>query len=200
MSEKLFEAVYYFNTARIDKLLTDGIDINSFYYSQHVLHYPIMDGYHDIVEFLISRDANVNAPYYQGWRLLHLACSQGGPKITQLLLENGAEPNFQDDKGNSALHTAVYRGGQTATDVSDDDLENIGIQHYLDNIKLFIKYNANINIQNNAGATPLFEAVAGNNLNAVRVLLDLGADAMIPDYQGRLPTMIATTEEISDLL
>lgn len=94
MSEKLFEAVYYFNTARIDKLLTDGIDINSFYYSQHVLYYPIMDGYHDIVEFLISRGANVNEPYYQGRRLLHLACSQGGPKITQLLLENGAEPNF----------------------------------------------------------------------------------------------------------
>lgn len=197
---ELFQAVCHFKTARIDKLLKDGYDINSLYYSEHILYHPIVEGYYDIVDFLIHRGANVNGPSVQGQRLLHLACSMGGPRIIELMLENGADPNVQDTNGNSALHTAVYRGGQTATDVSDDDLEDIGIQYYLDNIKLLIKYNANINIQNNTGATPLFEAVAGNNLNAVRLLLEFGADVNIPDHRGRLPATIATCNEISDLL
>lgn len=88
-------------------------------------------------------------------------------------------------------------------DASDNDDKLTDIQYYLDSIRLLITYKVNINIRNNAGATALFEAVMFNNLNAVQVLLELpegGADATIPDNQGRLPSTIAKCNEISDLL
>ena len=110
--------------------------------------------------------------------MLHVACRHGETEIAHLLLVNGVNPNFKNDNGNSAPYTAIYRGAQRSTAVSVAD----------------------INIQNNTRATPLFEAVAANNLNAVRILLELGVDANIPNHQGRLPLTIATCNEISNIL
>lgn len=65
MSHRLFSAVFRFDTAEIDKLLANDVNINSLEYDKHILHDPIENGRYDIVKFLIERGADVNSRAFQ---------------------------------------------------------------------------------------------------------------------------------------
>jgi ankyrin repeat protein len=69
----------------------------------------------------------------------------------------GGNPDSIDEKGYSLLHWACQ---ESMTDC----------------IEILARYNADLNIENKHGMTPLYNASGENNTNVVNKLLDLGAD------------------------
>ncbi|MBL7471733.1 ankyrin repeat domain-containing protein [Robertkochia sediminum] len=79
-------------------LVENGADIDK---SNHLNFTPLMravaSGKIDIVEYLITKNANINAQTDFGrYSPLHYACSRNNMQIVELLLENGANPDMKD--------------------------------------------------------------------------------------------------------
>lgn len=132
-------------------------------------------------EFLLSRGAPIDITDFEG--ATPLMRSITNPEIVALLLEQGADPNAQDGYGNSALHYATRRyyvfGGQFDAGDPYDSSEVI---------RLIAAAGGDVNIQNNAGETPLISAAIHNAATAertVEVLIELGADPSISDATDR---------------
>jgi ankyrin repeat protein len=86
----------------------------------------------------------------------------------RLLLEHGADAKAKTYGGLTALHSAAYKG-------------NLAM------IKLFLDAGAEVNVADGRGFTPLMMAANSKNKNpeAVRLLLDRGADIEAKDELGR---------------
>ena len=93
----------------------------------------------DIVEYLISKGADVNIGFY-GISPLHLAVFTGNRQLCELLVSQGASVNAGDNNGSTPLHIAALRGNK--------------------DIALFlISSGADVNIKDNEGNTPEDRAV-----------------------------------------
>jgi hypothetical protein len=111
--------------------------------------------------------------------LLVLASVHGHAGAVSFLLNAGADPN------------AVYVNGETA-------LMFGASARWPDVVRVLIAGGAELDRRDTLGMTALHKAVLGgmpyNRTSAadtVRALLDAGADASIPDQQGRLPLQLA---------
>ena len=66
---------------------------------------------------------------------------------------------------------------------------------------MLLKCGASTNIlDNNFGATPLHHAVGDRNIQAVRLLLEHGADVHARDKRGKTPSQLTKQQEIVELL
>ena len=66
---------------------------------------------------------------------------------------------------------------------------------------MLLKCGASTNIlDNNFGATPLHHAVGDGNIQAVRLLLEHGADVHARDKRGKTPSQLTKQQEIVELL
>ena len=74
------------------------------------LHIAAAHDRSDIVELLLSYDADVNARSDGGWSSLHNASEIGSEKIVRILLKAGAEINAKLLNGMTALHLAAQGG------------------------------------------------------------------------------------------
>lgn len=105
-------------------------------------------------------------------------------KLSALL---DAEPALLDvrsgDTGNAMLHHAAYRGKPTV-------------------VRELLRRNANVNILNAYGCTPLQDCVSGNDGTAeiASLLLDKGADPTIPNRSGETPLQRAMAKNRDDLI
>jgi ankyrin repeat protein len=71
-----------------------------------LLHHAAVAGQYEIADFLISKNANINAETIKGETPLHLAVSRGREKIVKLLILNGADVNLRNKYGNTPLQIA----------------------------------------------------------------------------------------------
>src|SRR5262249_43088270 len=116
-----------------------------------------------------------------------------------LLLDNGADPNTVDWRGYNPL-LLVVRDSHYGIDLANKD-------KIVTIVKSLLAHGANPNIRLKApsfgpvvttndvsleGATPLLLASEVNNTEAVRVLLDAGADPRITTEQGMTPLIMAS--------
>jgi len=116
---------------------------------------------------LIQKQENVNLKYKYGRTLLHHAIIRNKPELVKKLLQLKADPNI--------LSSFNYSPLMFAAQYSDFDIFNI-----------LIAYGADPSIKDNDGKkigektrnnTPIIiEAVAQNNYNVVKILLENGAD------------------------
>lgn len=67
-------------------------------------------GRRDVVEFLLTNDASIQACDEGGLHPLHNACSFGHADVVRLLLEAGASPNTTDNWNYTPLHEAASKG------------------------------------------------------------------------------------------
>lgn len=67
-------------------------------------------GRRDVVEFLLSTGASIQARDDGGLHPLHNACSFGHANVVRLLLEAGANPNTCDNWNYTPLHEAAIKG------------------------------------------------------------------------------------------
>jgi ankyrin repeat protein/Tfp pilus assembly protein PilF len=78
------------------------------------LHHAAVAGQYKIAEFLISKNANINAETIKEETPLHLAVSRGRKRIIKLLIINGANLNVRNKYGNTPLQIAKANGDQDA--------------------------------------------------------------------------------------
>ncbi|GLD48324.1 myotrophin [Lates japonicus] len=70
------------------------------------LHYAADFGQTDVVEYLISMGADVNAPDKHGFTPLISACYEGHTSCVKVLLEKGADKDQKAPNGTSAFEAA----------------------------------------------------------------------------------------------
>ena len=75
-------------------------------FNQTPLHIACENGNKEIVEFLISKGADVNAVDYILNTPLHIACSHNYFEIIELLISNGAEIMCYNENNSIPLHNA----------------------------------------------------------------------------------------------
>ena len=94
---------------------------------------------------------------------MHWCATEGNENICRLVLDHNADVNIQDKYGSTPLHLSVRRNG---------DCSEI--------IDLLVKYGVqNLSIRDAKGSTPLQIAVRLFNAQAVKTLVDLGADISV---------------------
>ncbi|KAH8248960.1 hypothetical protein KR032_004576 [Drosophila birchii] len=108
-------------------------------------------GYVDLVSYLISKGANVNAVDKEGDSALHYAAFGNQPTTMRVLLQNGAEVNFLNSSHCSALHICAHKKTPHC-------------------VRELLEHNANVNIQDSYGDTALHDAIGKENTEVVELL------------------------------
>lgn len=167
----------------IESRLDKGADINAEYYSNldwTMLHCAVKFGQKEIVEFLIDKGADVNKRTEfnrSGVNItpLHLIGAGDYKAIGELLISNGAEIDTKDFKNETPLFYAV------------DSNHDKGV------IEFLIEKGADVNIKstNDVKYTVLHIAAKRNNVDAIKLLINNGAEVDSKDDYDRTPLYYA---------
>ncbi|XP_044751749.1 serine/threonine-protein phosphatase 6 regulatory ankyrin repeat subunit B-like [Coccinella septempunctata] len=201
----------------------ERIDINSRNEEQDqtVLHVAVKLKFSECVRILLKYRANANIRDYDNKTPLHLSPDA---TITKLLIESGAQINVKDIKFRTPLHHAVKtrdvqsvylllqhganvasssENGRTPlilaakvneTTTKEDKKEMLAI------LEALLKANhSSINSPDCKGATPLYYAVKGDFPEAVKALLEHGADSA-KIFEDKTLLHIAAEKQSSDVL
>ncbi|RFU77308.1 ankyrin 1 [Trichoderma arundinaceum] len=142
-------------------LVDSGADPNSPLISPPILtqiinNYEATERQHEIFEFFLSHNADVNAKDSDGTPvLIHASATGQIDEFIQGLLDHGADVNVLNSDNQSALYTATLNRNYELT-------------------KLLLEKGANVNEMNTSNITPLYFAVPETEI--VRLLLEKGAD------------------------
>lgn len=156
------------NAARI--LLDAGADVCNKGTSSECL--PLIDAVGsdqiEMVAFLLSKGANVNAKASYNRTPLFIAVCRRNVELASLLLETGAEANIMSN-GRTALIASVL----------NDDVKMT---------ELLLAHGANVNTQSEYHSTPLYIAYRRDNIEIGQILLQHGAEPTIKnDDGGKIP-------------
>lgn len=155
--------------SRVKLLIPDIIDVNDVDQDGITpIRLAVLSGRVDILEYLISKGADINATGEFG-SALDAAAFEGNFEIVEFLLEKGADVNTTDTDGYTPLHSAAN----------------------LDIVKLLLKKDANVNAKNTNGATPLHSAAERGRLELVKLLLKKDADVNAKTKNGDTALSIA---------
>ncbi|WP_366664245.1 ankyrin repeat domain-containing protein [Vibrio coralliilyticus] len=113
---------------------------------------------------------------------LHLAAYHGNEARVIKLLKANPDPDERDSYGGTALHAAMFQGNTRIVELLIDagfDVNAIGPRN---------------------GYTPLHDAVWGNNLPALKVLVANGGDISIKGHDGNTPLEKAVAENKSEIV
>ena len=104
--------------AEVKRLIhEEGADINTHAPSggKTPLHIAVEFGYTEIISFLITAKADVNAVTQRKFTPLHVAAQKGNTQLVELLVKAGAEIDACSDVGCTPLHEAAANGQSEAT-------------------------------------------------------------------------------------
>ncbi|XP_017772298.1 PREDICTED: tankyrase [Nicrophorus vespilloides] len=134
----LFEACKTGDIARVRKLITpQTVNARDTAGRKSTpLHFAAGYGRKDVVEFLLSTGASIQARDDGGLHPLHNACSFGHADVVRLLLEAGANPNTRDNWNYTPLHEAAIKGK-------------------IDVCIALLQHGADVNVRNTEGKTAL---------------------------------------------
>ena len=132
------------------------------------LHYAVMFGLPESVEFLISEGADLEARDIEGFTPLFDADMDHPSflEIINLLIDSGADINARDNDGETYLHLASW------SPLAIKTLVNLG---------------ADLHIRNAEGNTPLHEAVSYYEADAIKTLVSLGANILAENNNQEIP-------------
>uniref|UniRef100_A0A7N0RGC7 S-acyltransferase n=1 Tax=Kalanchoe fedtschenkoi TaxID=63787 RepID=A0A7N0RGC7_KALFE len=120
-------------------------------------------------QYIIEHGADVNAMDHTGQTALHWSAVRGGIQVAELLLQEGARVNAADMYGYQTAHVAAQYG-QTAF-----------LYH------IVTKWNANPDVPDNDGRSPLHWAAYKGFADCIRLLLFLDAHRSRQDKEGCTP-------------
>lgn len=177
----LHHAVVRDSLEDIGKLLDAGVDINiedceeNFHWGSTNNHFtPLMVAVSKnnlkSISLLIDRGADINFQCRGITKTaLGLAISNGYLGVTQYLLENGANLSIVKNCMDKACNAGK-------------DYDSVGF------IKLLVEYGADMDEQDYLGHSPLMKACfrgGGGNIEAVKALLELGANRFLTAHEGK---------------
>jgi len=155
----LIEAVKTANTATIQSLIEQHVDVNSPEADgTTALHWAVHRNDLETVELLIGAGASVESENRYGVKPLLLAADNGHVAILRQLLKAGADPNTATPGGEFAIMAAARNGTPEA-------------------LSALIAFGAEVNVREGwLGQSALMWAAGKNNARALRVLIGNGAD------------------------
>jgi ankyrin repeat protein len=202
----------------IDELVKSGADVNARSKTSYsALMFAAKTGDTDSARILLDAKASPNEVMEKsGATPLIIASAIGNPEVVSLLLDRGADPNVKDANGFTPLHHTVrdsdYGVPAPAKAIAVTIVKSLLAHGANPNARLELdkqKMAAEIKAQGNtgartkrtaititeielAGATPVALAAEVNNLEAVKALVEAGADPNIPTEQGTTPLILAS--------
>ncbi|MBN1532053.1 MAG: ankyrin repeat domain-containing protein [Spirochaetes bacterium] len=158
----LHYAAAIFNAERLLKDLPEtGVDMNA---KDHQGQSPIIvaaeKGRWENVAFFAKRRADLNAADSSGRTPLLIAAKKAGHPTVKLLIEAGADVKRADGEGMTLLHYLASSRGAMASQL----------------IPVAVAKGAEVNAKSGNGATPAGTAVTSGNPQALKLLLEAGAD------------------------
>jgi serine/threonine-protein phosphatase 6 regulatory ankyrin repeat subunit B len=171
---------YLINEAKADVNLVHENKVTS-------LMYAAASGKVDTMKILLEDGkVDVNALHTNGGSALIEACTAGASEAISFLVENGAKYDMIDNDGVTPLMAIAAQGNLT------------GVTSILDALKKDMDANQlkeHINLFSYSGGSSVMFAAAGGHSDAMKALIDLGADVnaiaqATPDYLVKLAKMI----------
>ena len=152
-------------------------------YGMTLLHYAAIFGDSNAIKYLSSTkiDLDFDLEDIFGRTPLFLAIMNNKSDSMKLLVSSGADVNYIAKNGDTILHYAAFGG-------------NTDLLYYI----MFVSPLRRdiINCKNLHGETPLFEAVKGNNIEAVKVFIMHGADANHKNENNETPLFSSDLKNI----
>jgi len=187
---QLFESALVGSVAGVQAALAKGGKPNYFHRPEdqkNSLHVASEGGHGEIVQMLLSHDANVDCivATSQATALI-LAAQNNNPKVIEILIAHKANVNAVNCYGNTALHEAAQGGFEEVVDV-------------------LLKNKANANAVNHKGSSPLHFACYGSDkkqhpVSVVQKLINAGADVNTKDQRGMTPFLVCCTSGRQDII
>lgn len=168
-----------------------------------------------LAKLLKSTATAVNSADYDGRTALMLACAEGHVASIELLLVNGADVNARDRWGSTPLWEAVTHAREKVVQMllphkAELMLSRNRIAYHMCNLVTSKDNNALVrllslpdvdpNVADYDLRTPLHLAAEGDYPEAVKVLLDAGANPLAADRWGGTPTGNCTNRKIARML
>jgi ankyrin repeat protein len=177
------------------------------------LLYAARDGQADIAAQLVAAGADLELAEANGIRPLLMSLLNGHLAVARVLVNAGAEPNADDFWGRTPLWAAIeYRNLDMNNNETDDPQDNgVDREPFLPFIEYLLDHGANPNARtlevppprrwlyslndvswvDFTGQTPFLRAALSGDTQAMRVLLEYGADPNIATQAGTTPLMAA---------
>jgi ankyrin repeat protein len=163
------------------------------------LMYAIRENCIACVDVLIARGADVDLPDPDRVSPLLLSIINSNWDISKRLIEAGADVDQWDIYGQTPLHAIATRRDNTArtsidplnVTTGDEILRMILDRGAETNLQLFTRAADQRGGGNSRGATPLHAAASSGDLEAVRLLIEHGADVNLNDTDNETALMLA---------
>ena len=130
------------------------------------LHRASYNGHLQVVEYLISVDADIHARTEDGWQPIHCACRWNKCEVASLLLQNGAIINSSTNGGQTPLHLAA------SNDQAKSTLE-----------LLLTTRGVDVNVRNKAGETARDLALSYGRHGYLFEMKDECLDVQLKDFK-----------------
>ena len=167
------------------------------------LLFAVRGGHIDAVQVLLAAGADVDDTLSDGQSALVVAVANANWELADYLLDRGADPNLAG-AGWNALHQ-LLRTRRMNTGFGFPGPIPSGSVDSIDVLKKMIALGGDVNARmttngmkdgqrnrlNRLGATPFFLAAKVTDTEAMRVLVDAGADTVTPSADGTTPLMVA---------
>ena len=191
------------------KMVSVGCDVNRQDEAGDTpLHMAYQNGSTDMVRYLIEEGkCDINVANNKGELLLHLACKHKYDKEIVRLVSLGCDVNRRDEAGNTSLHMACQNGStdmvqylveERKCDVNVPNNKgelpmHLACKHKYDKeIVRLVSLDCDVNRRDEAGNTPLLEAVQNHNIDSVTFLVkERRCDVNVPNNKGELPLHLA---------
>ena len=171
-----------------------GIEVNNAArkYGHTPLHWAVVHSSLDVMQYLVSQGADVNAKDYGGATPLHFAtAAHCSLYVIQYLVLQGADLNMKDDRGRTPLHEAADRQSWRNRETV------VGVLKYL------ISQGADVHAKDKDGQTPFDVAVVDSKkrfLRKMKYLISQGVDVHAKDKNGQTPFDDAVQDTRKDIL
>ena len=203
-------AAQHGNNATVDALLNAEsikVDLVNPTHGVHSFLTAVKYGYHEVVEKLISRRANVKHINNVADSALHIAAEYGYEKIISLILKNDADArSYMSPSGATPqFRAAAYGREQALRLLLENNTQHINRQNVRGNtalhqavkfgrmatVKILLAHHANTEVFNQSGESPLHLATKFNRQDIVRELIRHGADVTCKNKSGETPLTLA---------
>ena len=166
------------------------------------LMFAVRAGYRDMTRLLVEAGASPEETLFDGTSALVLATKNGHYELGAYLLDAGADPNA-DDQGWTALHEIKWTrrpnlGFNNPPPIVTGSMTDLKFARKLAahgadlNARMTKEPNNRYrNVLNRIGSTPFLLAAKAADVEMMRLLVELGADPLLPNEDGTTPLMVA---------